>query len=247
MTHLHTTPAETLNTVPAGTERMSEVLRGRRRPLVIAINGSERPEGNNTIALRHAQSVFAERGVDLEVIRLWDLDMTPCGPCGDCNFRTHPCEVRDDVAGVVDRMAEADGIIYATSVHGFGSSPKMPTFIERSGTGYLRFNRRLTNKVAGIIVIGRRYSHTETYAHLLHNVLLNRMLVAGYGFPAVLYGNEAGSILADEEGMEMLNRMIERMVDLMTVIREHKEITGRDKLAVEVGSERDRASVAAAD
>ncbi len=207
---------------------------------ILAVNGSERPDGNNTAALRYAGEVLAGRGVDLEVVRLWDLDLTPCGPCGDCNFRTEPCAVQDDVAGVVDRMAAADGIIYATSVHGFGTSPKMPAFIERSGTGYLRFDRRLTNKVGGVIVTGRRYSHVETYGHLLHNVLLNRMLVAGYGFPATLFGDEAGEVLNDEEGMEMLTRMLHRMVDLMTVLREHRELTGRDAMAVDVASERAR-------
>ncbi len=211
-----------------------------RRPVFLALNGSERPDGNNTVALQHARELLDTRGVDLEVVRLWDLDMTPCGPCGDCNFRDRPCEVQDDVAGVVDRMAAADGILYATSVHGFGTSPKMPAFIERSGTGYLRFDRRLTNKVGGVIVTGRRYSHVETHAHLLYNVLLNRMLVAGYGFPAVLFGDEAGEVLQDEEGMEMLDRMLHRMVDLMTVVREHRELTGRDLLAVDVASERHR-------
>jgi len=213
---------------------------GAHRRKFLAINGSERPDGNNSIALEYAGEVLAGRGVDLEIVRLWDLDMTPCGPCGDCNFRTQPCALDDDVAGVVDRMAESDGIIYATSVHGFSSSPKMPAFIERSGTGYLRFNRRLTNKVAGIIVTGRRYGHVETYGTLLHNVLLNRMLVAGYGFPATLHGDEAGEVLEDEEGMEMLTRMLHRMVDLMTVVTEHRELTGTDALDVEVSSERAR-------
>ncbi|MGW4381394.1 flavodoxin family protein [Kitasatospora sp. NPDC004531] len=208
---------------------------------ILAINGSERKDGNNTLILDHARQLLAPRGVEIDVVRLWDLEMTPCGPCGDCNFRTTPCEVRDDVAGVVDRMAEADGILYTTPIHGYTAAPLMPAFIERSGTGYLRFDRRLTNKVAGVIVTGRRYGHVETYANLITNVLLNRMIVAGFGFPSVLFGNERGEVLQDEEGMEMTNRMLHRMVDLITVLREHRELTGRDGLAVEIASERARA------
>jgi multimeric flavodoxin WrbA len=213
-----------------------------RRPHFLAINGSERPAGNIAAALEVAREQLGRRGVGLEVVRLWDLDMTPCGPCGDCNFRTQACELKDDVAGVVEQMKHADGIIYATSVHGFGTSPKMPAFIERSGTGYLRFDRALTNKVGGAIVTGRRYSHVETYSHLLHNLLLNRMIVPGYGFPATLHGDHAGEVLQDEEGMEMMSRMLDRMVDLMVVLREHRELTGRDGLAVDIPSERARAS-----
>ncbi|HTZ43051.1 MAG TPA: flavodoxin family protein [Jatrophihabitans sp.] len=207
---------------------------------VLAINGSERPDGNNMAVLDYAGKLLAERDCELDVIRLWDLRMTPCGPCGDCNFRDTPCAVGDDVAGVVEQMVAADGIIYATPIHGYTAAPLMPAFIERSGTGYLRFDRRLTNKVAGVIVTGRRYGHVETYSNLMANVLLNRMIVAGFGFPSVLFGDERGSVLQDEEGMEMVTRMLHRMVDLMALLKEHRELTGRDGLEVEVASERAR-------
>ncbi|MEW9532608.1 flavodoxin family protein [Microbispora sp. NPDC049125] len=211
------------------------------RPIkILAINASERKDGNNTAILDYAADLLARRGAQLEVVRLWELDMTPCGPCGDCNFRSTPCEVRDDVAGVVERMVEADGIIYATPIHGYTAAPLMPAFIERSGTGYLRFDRRLTNKVAGVIVTGRRYGHVETFSNLILNALLNRMIVAGFGFPSVAFGNERGEVFQDEEGMEMITRMLDRMVDLIHVLREHRELTGRDALAVEVPSERAR-------
>lgn len=216
------------------------------RPTILAINGSERPRGNTSLVLDHCADYLAPRGVDLTSIRLWDLDMTACGPCGDCNFRSQPCEVQDDVKSAVDAMAQADGIIYATSVHGFGTSPRMPAFLERSGTGYLRFNRVLTNKVGGAIVIGRRYSHTETYGFLQHHMMLNRMIVPGYGFPATLFGDHAGEALQDEEGVEMLHRMLDRMSDLIVVLREHRELTGRDGLAVAIPGERHRGPASAA-
>ncbi|MBY8854394.1 NAD(P)H-dependent oxidoreductase, partial [Saccharothrix sp. MB29] len=84
--------------------------------------------------------------------------------------------------------------------HGFGTSALMQAFIERSGVGYLRFERPLTNKVAGVIVTGRRYAHTEVYNHLVTNVLLNRMVLIGSGFPAIVYGNQPGDAQYDDEG-----------------------------------------------
>lgn len=209
------------------------------RPLkIVAVNGSERRQGNNAAALTYASEVLARRGVVLEVIRLVDLRMGPCGPCGDCNFRSTPCEVEDDVRGAVDQMAQADGIIYATSVHGFGSAPLMPIFLERAGTGILRFDRRLTNKVAGVVVTGRMYSQVETYSYLVNHALLNRMILIGHGFPSVLQGDVAGEVLGDAQGMDMFTRMLQRMVDMMTLLREYRQITGRDGLAVTTPTER---------
>ncbi|MDU0292972.1 flavodoxin family protein [Saccharothrix longispora] len=208
---------------------------------VVAIHGSERSEGNTLYVLQYAEKILATRDVELEIVRLADLRMTPCGPCGDCNSRTVPCAVQDDVAAAVEKMAAADGILYAAPVHGFGTSALMQAFIERSGVGYLRFERPLTNKVAGVIVTGRRYAHTEVYNHLVTNVLLNRMVLIGSGFPAIVYGNQPGDAQYDDEGLQMIDRMVHRMVDMMELIAEHRELTGRDALDTDRANERDDA------
>ncbi|OON27852.1 MULTISPECIES: flavodoxin family protein [unclassified Micromonospora] len=206
----------------------------------VAVNGSERTDGNTREVLGHAAELLAGHGVDLEVINLGEKKLTGCGPCGDCNSRCEPCVVTgDDVPEIVDRMALADGIIWAAPVHGFGPATTMQAFIERAGVGYLRFQRPLTNKVGGVVVIGRRYSHTEVYNQLVANVLLNRMIMVGSGFPAILYGNHRGEALADTEGVEMLDRMLHRMVAMARLLAEHRELTGRDALATDHANERD--------
>lgn len=206
---------------------------------IVAIHGSERREGNTLDVLEHAAKVLASRSVDLEIIKLADLRMSPCGPCGDCNSRTVACAVPDDVAGVVERMTQADGVIYAAPVHGFGTSALMQAFLERSGVGYMRFDRPLTNKVGGVIVTGRRYAHTEVHSHLVTNVMLNRMILVGSGFPAIVYGNQPGDALHDDEGLQMLDRMLHRMADMIALLDEHRQLTGRDGLQTELANERD--------
>lgn len=195
------------------------------RPTILAINGSER-DGNTADVLRHAARVADDRGADLEVADLRDLKMSPCGPCGDCNYRTTACAVDDDVAGVVERMVAADGVIFAAPVHGFGTASLMQMFIERAGVGYLRFDRPLTNKVAGVIAVARRYSHGEVWAQLTVNALLNRMIVVGSGFPSVVQALHKGEAMADTEGITNVGRMVERMVDMIQVLAEYEERTG---------------------
>ncbi|MET8122541.1 flavodoxin family protein [Micromonospora sp. NPDC005189] len=195
-------------------------------PTVVAINGSERVGGNTAEVLKYAAGRFAARGVRLDVVGLARKTFTSCGPCGECNTRTEPCLLRDDMPDIVRRMVEADGIIYATPVHGFGTASMMQQFIERAGVGYLRFERPLTNKVAGVVVVGRRYSHVDVHAQLLHNVMLNRMLLAGSGFPAVIHAGERGEALADREGVDAVTRLVDRMTDLIQLLHEHRRITG---------------------
>jgi multimeric flavodoxin WrbA len=203
---------------------------------VLAICGSEHPDGTTADVLEHAAKFLADRGALLDVVHLGQLRVSPCGPCGDCNVRPRPCEVDDDVAAIVDRMIAADGIVYATPVHGFGTAALMQAFIERAGVGYLRFTRPLANKVAGAIVTGRRYSHTEVYSHLVKNALLNRMILVGSGMPPIVYSGESG----DGEGLDMVRSMLHRMVDMIEVLREHRTLTGRDALTPQTRNERQR-------
>lgn len=183
-------------------------------PLVVAVDGSERPGGATATVLEHMRRRFARQGAELRVLALRDHRLVGCGPCGDCTTRTLPCAVDDDVAAIVEQLVAAEGVVYALPVHGFGTSSLMQAFIERAGVGHLRFERPLVDKVGGVVVVGRRYAHTEVVAQLQHNMLLNRMVLPGSGFPAVLHTDARSSPLHDEEGVEAVDALVDRMVDV---------------------------------
>jgi 2-amino-4-deoxychorismate dehydrogenase len=196
---------------------------------IVAINGSER-DGNTAAVLRHAARIASSRGVGFEAVDLRSIHMLRCGPCGDCNARRFRCAQTDDIPVVVDKMMAADGIIYAAPVHGFGTASLMQTFIERSGVGYLRFDRPLSNKVAGIVAVARRYSAGEVWAQLTVNALLNRMIIVGSGFPAEVHALHVGDAAKDEEGLTNVSRLVDRMIDMIELLREHRRLTGRDDI-----------------
>lgn len=112
-------------------------------------------------------------------------------------------------------MIEADAIIYATPVHAFGLNSITQTFLERAGVGYLRFYRPLKNKLAGIIIVGRRYSHEQAWSQLALNIVLNKMILAGAGFPATVYSNNNNSEkILDEEGLMSLKQMLNNIFSI---------------------------------
>jgi multimeric flavodoxin WrbA len=190
------------------------------RPVsILAICGSEREGGNTDLALGYAGRLLRERGARFEVLHLRDHRISPCSPCGDCNTRPAACELRDDMPSIVARMAAADGLIYATPVHGFGLAHLMQIFIERAGVGYLRFERPLANKVGGVVVTGRRYSEASVHNQLVDNLLLNRMILVGSGFPALLRNTAPQPGLNDPEGVDALERMVHRMLDMCLLLR----------------------------
>jgi multimeric flavodoxin WrbA len=138
--------------------------------------------------------------------------------------------VADDIPAVIDKMIAADGIIYAAPVHGFGTAALMQTFIERAGVGYLRFNRPLTNKVAGVITVARRYHAGQVWTQLTVNALLNRMIIVGSGFPADINALHKGDAAADDEGLTNVTRLVNRMIDMIEMLDRHRRLTGEDDI-----------------
>ena len=49
---------------------------------VLMFNGSPRPEGNTSAALREMEQIFQKEGVETEVIQVGDLDIRGCVACG---------------------------------------------------------------------------------------------------------------------------------------------------------------------
>ena len=179
----------------------------------LLIDGSERENGNCHQLAIYIRDLMQGFGCSVTIIHLRNYDIQPCGQCLDCNVRDRACDVVDDTADIVERMKMAEAIIYIASVHAFGLAQKMQTFLERAGVGYLRFHRPLSNKLGGAIIVGRRYGHSFPHSQILHNLLLNKMVVVGSGYPATLMGGRPGKVLSDTEGLSSVLSMVERMLE----------------------------------
>lgn len=183
------------------------------------ICGSERANGNTEQVAAHMAGLMDGLGCTTGVIRLREHRIETCGACGECNMRSDPCAANDDMPLIVQRLQAADGIVYAAPVHGYGMAHPMQIFIERAGVGYLRFKRPLANKVAGAVVTGRRYAHEPVFNQLVNNILLNRMILVGSGYPATVRGGAPGVALQDSEGLEAVRSLAFRMVGMARLLK----------------------------
>lgn len=183
------------------------------------ITGSERASGNTEQVAQFITALLDGFGASSGVICLREHRIERCGGCGQCNTRQLPCHINDDMPALVGRLAVADALVYIAPVHGYGMAHPMQTFIERAGVGYLRFERPLANKVAGAVVTGRRYSHEAVWHQFNSNFLLNRMILVGSGYPAVVHGGAPGSAMRDTEGLESIRSLVRRMVGMTQLLR----------------------------
>lgn len=179
---------------------------------VCVLVGSSRKNGLSKHICNLLQDQFAIKGMLGNFIHLADMHIELCDADNLC--QGSPCGVADDIPSILNVMQDADGIIYMPVMHAFGTNSKFQAFLERVGYGYLRpLDRPLMDKIAAIIVVGRRYGHTAVYSQIMLNIMLNKMIMAGSGFPALFFGMLGGA-LEDVEAMEAMGQTIDRMQDV---------------------------------
>ena len=183
---------------------------------ILFLNGALRRKGSTEgaidICVDHIKAKYPH--ADTQVVYLCEEEIVNCTSCYKCD-EDGKCYIEDSVFGIVQKMLDADAIIYAFPVNAFGLSSIMQRFLERAGVGYLRFKRPLRNKLSGAIITGRRYSHEIAWAQISLNIMLNEMILVGSGFCPFIKndGKVLGSEIIDEEGINSLIAMIDRIMN----------------------------------
>ena len=175
------------------------------------IVGSNRRNGLSAQVCRLIETHMQGRAA-CDFVYLSEHEIQYCDADNKCQNRV--CQLPDSVNEIAGSMLRADGIIYMPVMHAYGTNSRFQAFLERVGYGFFRpLKRPLRDKVAGVVVVGRRYGHTSVYTQIVLNVLLNKMLLIGSGFPTTFFGM-LGKATHDQEAMESLADMLDRMEEL---------------------------------
>ena len=83
---------------------------------VLLINGSPKANGNTSIALHEMEKVFAENGIETELIHIGHQAIRGCIACGQCRQKGQ-CVFDDAVNEVAPKFAECDGIVVGSPVY----------------------------------------------------------------------------------------------------------------------------------
>ncbi|MGD9152056.1 MAG: flavodoxin family protein [Gammaproteobacteria bacterium] len=101
---------------------------------VLAINSS--PRGNQGCTFRMLQPLLKgmqEAGAETELVNLGELKINHCLGCFACWFETPgQCVIKDDVAPILEKFADADLVIYGTPLYVFTMSGLMKNLLDRS-------------------------------------------------------------------------------------------------------------------
>ncbi len=105
---------------------------------VLIISASPRKHGNSDLLCDRFAEGARENGNDVEKVFLADKNIAYCHGCGVCNT-SHKCVQKDDMAEMLDKMANAEVIVFATPVYFYSMDGQMKTFIDRTVPRYTEF------------------------------------------------------------------------------------------------------------
>lgn len=147
---------------------------------ILVINGSPKRERSDTIRITRA---FCEgMGEEFELINAIDANVKPCLGCFSCWFKTPgKCVIQDDMAAILDKIAESDLVIWSAPLYCYGFPAPMKAIIDRI----------LPHSMPDLAV----GENGETYHPKRFERDTKMMLISGSGFPD-MEGNFDGLIFS---------------------------------------------------
>lgn len=116
---------------------------------ILILNGSPRHHGNTHAVLQTMKSIL-ENGNTVEALDVCTLKLSGCCACDGCKRNGGHCVCPDESDAVIQKIVQADAIIFGTPVYWWGMSAQLKLIIDKC---YCR-GLQLKNKKVGTIVVG---------------------------------------------------------------------------------------------
>ena len=190
---------------------------------VLILNGSPKANGNTAFALSQMAEVFAENGVEVEILQVGSQLIRGCTGCGSC-YKTRRCVFDDLVNEVATKLPSYDGIVVGSPVYYASPNGTLISFLDRLfySTGHI--DKRM--KVGASVVCARRGGCSAAMDVLNKYFTISSMPVASSTYWNQIHGGKPGDAQADAEGIRTMQNLAKNMVFLMRAIAAEKEANG---------------------
>jgi len=189
---------------------------------VLLVNGSPRANGNTALALNEMAKIFAEEGIETEILHVGNKNIRGCVACGNCG-RTGKCVFDDMVNEAAEKFAECDGMVVGSPVYYASANATLIAFLDRL---FYSSHFDKTMKVGASITVARRGGCSATFDELNKYFTISGMPVASSQYWNSVHGGAPGEAELDAEGMQTMRTLARNMSFLMKSIALGKEQFG---------------------
>ena len=189
---------------------------------VLMINGSPHADGNTAIALHEMEKVFAQEGIDVELLHIGNKDIRGCIGCRQC-AQTGKCVFDDLVNETAPEFEACDGLVVGSPVYYASANATLIAYLTRLFYS-TPFDK--TMKAAAAVAAARRGGLTATYDELNKFFAIAGMPIATGQYWNGIHGSMPGEANEDAEGLQMMRTLAHNMAFLMKSIALGKEKYG---------------------
>ncbi len=189
---------------------------------VLLLNGSPKVNGNTATALNEMAKIFAEEGIETEIVQIGSRNIRGCVACGNC-FKAGKCVFDDIVNELAVKFEAADGLVVGSPVYYAQANATMMACMQRLFYS-TRFDKRM--KVGASVCVARRGGLSSTYDEMNKFFGISGMPIAAGQYWNSLHGGAPGEVEQDGEGMQGMRTLARNMAFLMKSIALGKEKFG---------------------
>ena len=179
---------------------------------VAVFNGSPRNEGVTYQCLNIVMDELKAAGVEVDYNWIGMDKLQGCISCYRCKQNQDKrCAVKTDKMNeYIEKILEADGIIFGSPTYFADTCTRIKALIERAGLVSKVNGDLLKHKVGAAVVSMRRGGATHVFSSINYFFLINQMFVVGSSYwnlgvnPNV---RDPGDFKKDEEGIETFKNL----------------------------------------
>lgn len=189
---------------------------------VLLINGSPNANGNTATALKEMEKVFAQEGIETEIIHVGHRNIRGCIGCRSCK-KTGKCVFDDIVNETAAKFAACDGLVAGSPVYYASANATLVAFLTRLFYS-TRFDK--TMKVGAAVVAARRGGLSSTFDELNKFFTISGMPIASGQYWNSIHGGAPGEAEQDAEGLQSMRTLARNMSFLIKSIQLGKDAYG---------------------
>jgi len=189
---------------------------------VLMINGSPRANGNTATALHEMEKIFAQEGIETELVHVGNKDIRGCIGCRKC-YETGACVFNDLVNETAAKFEACDGLVVGSPVYYASANATLVAFLTRL---FYSTHFDKTMKVGAAVVAARRGGLSAAYDELNKFFGISGMPIAAGQYWNSIHGAAPGEAAQDTEGLQGMRTLARNMTFLMRGIALAKEQYG---------------------
>lgn len=182
---------------------------------VLLLNGSPHAKGCTYTGLVEIARELHQKDIETEIVQIGKKAIVGCVACGGCN-KTKRCVFKEDgVNAFLDKVEQADGVVFGTPVHFAGVSGAVKSFMDRA----FYANSAVFRGKPGTIIASCRRGGASAALDGLHKYLsYGEMPIVSGRYWNMIHGNTPEQVKQDLEGMENLRILGRNMTWLLRCI-----------------------------